>query len=99
MNLRKPLKKAGKLSERALANLALLFIAAYRVILSPWMGGACRFYPSCSEYSRESFKTHGFLQGVLLTVRRVFRCRPGGGKGFDPVPSTVNEPRGVYGAR
>lgn len=46
----------------------------------------CRFYPTCSEYSREAIEVHGAGRGLLLTVRRLARCRPLGPSGFDPVP-------------
>jgi putative membrane protein insertion efficiency factor len=46
----------------------------------------CRFYPTCSEYSREAIATHGSARGLWLTVRRLARCRPFGPSGFDPVP-------------
>ena len=46
----------------------------------------CRFYPTCSEYSREAIETHGAGRGLWLTVRRLVRCRPFGPSGFDPVP-------------
>jgi putative membrane protein insertion efficiency factor len=46
----------------------------------------CRFFPSCSEYSREAIETHGSGHGLWLTVRRMARCRPFGPSGFDPVP-------------
>ena len=46
----------------------------------------CRFFPTCSEYSREAIQTHGSGRGLWLTVRRLARCRPFGPSGFDPVP-------------
>ena len=46
----------------------------------------CRFFPTCSEYSREAIETHGSARGLWLTVRRLARCRPFGPSGFDPVP-------------
>ena len=50
------------------------------------MGPSCRHYPTCSEYSIESIKTHGLIRGVYLALKRILRCRPGGTHGFDPVP-------------
>jgi putative membrane protein insertion efficiency factor len=47
----------------------------------------CRFFPTCSEYSREAIETHGARRGLWLTVRRLARCRPFGPSGFDPVPA------------
>ena len=72
------------------AHLASLpFIAAiraYQAVLSPLMGGHCRFVPTCSEYALEAYRVHGPLRGTWLTLRRIGRCHPLGGKGFDPVP-------------
>jgi hypothetical protein len=50
----------------------------------------CRFYPSCSSYAREALQLHGSARGLLLTVRRLARCRPFGPSGFDPVPDVTN---------
>jgi putative membrane protein insertion efficiency factor len=68
------------------AVLALL--RAYQYVLSPWVGGACRFWPTCSEYSREAIERHGVLQGGWMTVARLARCHPYGRGGVDPVPAT-----------
>lgn len=53
----------------------------------------CRFYPSCSEYGRESIEIHGARRGLWLTMRRLLRCRPFGPSGFDPVPPLSSLPR------
>lgn len=50
------------------------------------MGGHCRFHPTCSLYAIEAYRTHGVLRGSYLTARRLLRCHPLGGSGFDPVP-------------
>jgi hypothetical protein len=50
----------------------------------------CRFYPSCSTYAHEALQLHGTGRGLLLTVRRLARCRPFGPSGFDPVPDVTN---------
>jgi putative membrane protein insertion efficiency factor len=52
----------------------------------------CRFYPTCSEYSREAIELHGAWRGLVLTVRRLARCRPLGPSGFDPVPEPTTMP-------
>jgi putative membrane protein insertion efficiency factor len=54
--------------------------------LSAGRASGCRFYPSCSEYAAEALTLHGAWRGTLLTLRRLSRCRPFGGRGFDPVP-------------
>ncbi|WP_084863958.1 membrane protein insertion efficiency factor YidD [Salibaculum halophilum] len=66
--------------------LLILPIRAYRLLLSPWLGNACRFQPSCSTYAIEALETHGPLRGLWLTLNRLARCNPWGGSGYDPVP-------------
>jgi len=68
----------------------ILPIRAYRLILSPWLGHSCRFHPSCSVYSIEALEPHGPVRGLWLTVRRLARCNPWGGSGYDPVPPVMN---------
>jgi len=60
---------------------------AYRLVLSPLLGPACRFEPSCSRYAEEAIARHGLLQGGRLAVYRICRCHPFGSAGFDPVPA------------
>jgi uncharacterized protein len=69
--------------------LSLPFIALiklYQWIISPWLGSQCRFTPSCSRYSEQAFKKYGLFKGLWLTIRRISRCHPWGGGGYDPVP-------------
>lgn len=61
-------------------------LRVYKLTLSPYIGQACRFAPTCSEYMAEALIVHGPLKGTALGVRRLCRCRPGGGHGYDPVP-------------
>lgn len=61
-------------------------LTLYRYGLSPFMPPCCRFQPSCSAYAEEALCRHGLGRGLALTLRRLARCRPGGGHGFDPVP-------------
>jgi len=68
------------------ARLAILLVRGYQAVLGPIVGGRCRFEPSCSAYAIEAFETHGARGGLMLTVRRIARCHPFGGHGFDPVP-------------
>jgi putative membrane protein insertion efficiency factor len=62
-------------------------ISLYRLTLSGWLGGQCRFSPTCSRYAEGAIRTHGALKGSFLMVRRVLRCNPFGRGGLDPVPS------------
>lgn len=64
----------------------LLIIRTYQLVLGPLMGGHCRFHPTCSEYGLEAYRKHGPVRGTWLTLRRILRCHPLGGSGFDPVP-------------
>jgi putative membrane protein insertion efficiency factor len=68
------------------ARLVVLGVRLYQVTLSPLLGGACRFEPSCSHYAIEALERHGARRGSLLAARRLSRCHPLGASGFDPVP-------------
>lgn len=69
-----------------LAWLVVASIRVYQVIVSPWLGPACRFEPTCSRYAVEAIERYGIPRGVWLSVRRLGRCHPLGESGFDPVP-------------
>ena len=64
----------------------ILLIKLYQWIISPLLGPKCRFTPTCSNYGLEAFKKYGPFKGLWLTARRVVRCHPWGGHGYDPVP-------------
>ena len=69
-----------------LALLMTLLIKIYQWVISPILPPSCRFAPSCSAYGVEAIQTHGALRGGWLTLRRLLRCHPWGGSGYDPVP-------------
>ena len=69
-----------------LARVFLAVIRGYQIVLSPWIGNACRFQPTCSAYGMEAISRHGAIRGGWLTLWRILRCNPWGGQGFDPVP-------------
>ena len=64
----------------------LALIEGYRLLLSPFFGTQCRYYPTCSAYAREAIETHGAVRGTWLAVQRVLRCHPWHAGGVDPVP-------------
>ncbi|MBX2925612.1 MAG: membrane protein insertion efficiency factor YidD [Chitinophagaceae bacterium] len=61
-------------------------IKLYQLILSPVMGRSCRFTPTCSHYGIQALKKYGLFKGTWLTIKRISRCHPWGGHGYDPVP-------------
>lgn len=69
-----------------LARVALAGVAGYQRLLSPFVGAACRFAPTCSEYARLAVLEHGALRGGWLAVRRLLRCHPFHPGGYDPPP-------------
>jgi putative membrane protein insertion efficiency factor len=73
---------------RLLALIGILPIRAYQALISPLLPGSCRYQPTCSAYAVEAIERHGLLRGLWLTLRRLLRCHPWGGFGYDPVPDT-----------
>ena len=72
----------GKLMQQGLMGI----VKAYRLLLSPWLGSACRFEPTCSIYSLQALDMHGAAKGSYLTLKRLGRCHPWCEGGADPVP-------------
>lgn len=66
--------------------VALALLRGYKLFISPYFAGSCRFMPSCSDFAREAVIRHGVVRGTWLTARRLGRCHPLGASGFDPVP-------------
>ena len=66
--------------------LIVKIIRLYQLVISPLMGSNCRYSPTCSTYSIESFKKHGLLKGWKLSIKRILSCHPFGNSGYDPVP-------------
>lgn len=67
-------------------KILLWMIRLYQLLLSPWLGGNCRFYPSCSCYTHTAIERFGALRGAWLGLRRLLRCHPLTRGGYDPVP-------------
>ncbi len=72
------------------AHIVAAPVRLYRLVFSPWVGFNCRYQPTCSAYALEALEKHGALKGSWLTLRRLGRCRPFGGNGYDPVPDVHN---------
>lgn len=64
----------------------VLLVKFYQVCISPLKGPSCRFTPTCSQYAIEALRKHGPFKGSWLALRRILRCHPWGGSGYDPVP-------------
>lgn len=71
--------------------IGILPIRVYQLTLSPFVGFHCRYQPTCSAYGIEAIERHGLVKGLLLTARRMMRCHPWGGNGYDPVPAGPGE--------
>ncbi|MDR1758532.1 MAG: membrane protein insertion efficiency factor YidD [Bacteroidales bacterium] len=72
---------------RAFVSLCFIgIIRGYQILLSPWLGGHCRYEPTCSRYGIEAIRVHGPWRGGWLTIKRILSCNPWGGSGYDPVP-------------
>ncbi len=77
---------AAEKGSRSLSALLMGMIRVYQRVLSPILPPACRFHPTCSEYTRQAIGKYGALRGVALGVRRLARCHPWNPGGVDPVP-------------
>ena len=73
--------------------LLLALVKGYRLFLSPWLGSACRFEPSCSTYALQALEQHGAAGGSYLTAGRLLRCHPWCQGGCDPVPEHISPPQ------
>lgn len=67
-------------------QLAILLVRFYQMSIRPLLPDACRYTPSCSQYTIEALRKHGFFKGGWLGLKRILRCHPWGGHGYDPVP-------------
>ncbi len=74
---------------KILNRIGIILVDVYRVSLSPFKCPCCRFQPSCSRYAKEALQKHSFLKATLLISKRLLKCQPWGGSGYDPVPEVV----------
>ena len=82
------LQSLVRLPQRVLVALVL----GYRFVLKPWLGNACRFEPSCSQYALDALRRHGAMAGTVLAGGRLLRCHPWCAGGCDPVPERLPRP-------
>ena len=76
-----------ELLKKTIAFPFVVLIKFYQYVLSPYLGGSkCRYTPSCSQYTMDAIKKYGPIKGIFLGAKRLSRCHPGGGHGYDPVP-------------
>ncbi|MDY4043848.1 MAG: membrane protein insertion efficiency factor YidD [Marinifilaceae bacterium] len=81
-----PFEKRKNYLRQAIIWILLLPIKFYRQAISPWLPPACRYTPTCSQYAMEAILKYGPFKGTWLALRRILRCHPWGGSGYDPVP-------------
>ena len=75
--------------------ILIKLIKIYKFLISPLFGHSCRYLPTCSEYSIDALKEHGFFKGLLMSIKRISSCHPikflGGGEGYDPVKKEIKD--------
>lgn len=67
-------------------QLLILFFRGYQLLISPLLPNACRYAPTCSEYGIQAVRKYGALKGGWMAIKRILRCHPWGGHGYDPLP-------------
>lgn len=72
--------------KRLIVNILILPVRFYQLAISPMLPPSCRYVPTCSQYTIEALRKHGPVKGLWLALRRILRCHPWGGSGYDPVP-------------
>ena len=77
----------GRAATRIPRLAITMMIRGYQLFVAPILPPSCRFYPSCSHYAAEAVERHGLRRGSILALRRLLRCHPWGGSGYDPVPA------------
>jgi putative membrane protein insertion efficiency factor len=86
----------GSTIQKLFNAVPIALIRLYRSFLSPILGPSCKYYPSCSSYALEAFRTHNFLYASWLTLWRILRCNPFSRGGYDPVPQKSEKSAGNF---
>ncbi len=81
--------------KKLLGSFFILLIRVYQGAISPYLMPACRYSPSCSAYGVEAIRIHGPFKGGWMALKRISRCHPWGGSGYDPVPGSNDEGKGT----
>ncbi len=76
----------GSMIKKGIGRLLILLVRLYQVANSPYTAASCRYTPTCSQYAIQAIRKHGPLKGTWLAIKRILRCHPWGGSGYDPVP-------------
>ena len=76
---------------KILTKIIIKIIKFYQYLISPLLGNNCRYLPTCSEYTVQSLKQFGIIKGLSLSSKRIMKCHPWGGHGYDPVPKNMEE--------
>ena len=76
---------------KLIIQILIKVIKIYQFFISPMLGQNCRYLPTCSEYSIQSFQQFGIVKGFVLSIKRISKCHPWGNYGYDPVPKKIRE--------
>ena len=76
---------------KLIIQILIKVIKIYQFFISPILGQNCRYLPTCSEYSIQSFQQFGIVKGFVLSIKRISKCHPWGNHGYDPVPKKIRE--------
>jgi putative membrane protein insertion efficiency factor len=77
--------------KKVFANILIAIVRFYQSAISPLYPATCRYTPTCSQYMIEAIRVHGVLRGTWMGLRRISKCHPWGGSGYDPVPPKKEE--------
>ena len=83
---------------KLVGGVLIALVRAYQLLLSPYLPASCRYHPGCASYTAEAISVHGPVRGLWLAARRIARCHPWGGMGFDPVPPRRRPEEGATSA-
>ncbi|MFM6948997.1 MAG: membrane protein insertion efficiency factor YidD [Aquirufa sp.] len=72
--------------KQLLVQILLILLKVYQGMISPFLPNACRYQPTCSEYTKQALMKYGLIRGLKLAIKRISSCHPWGGSGHDPVP-------------